>query len=67
MGAVALALGAAVRLAALTTRVENEYMGEARDRIVDKAQQVARDTMEKGQNVTQEAGSVVREGTEIKV
>jgi len=56
VGAVALALGAAVGLAVPSTRVENQYMGEARDTLVDKAQDVARGAMEKVQQVAQDAG-----------
>lgn len=56
VGAVALALGAAVGLAVPSTRVENEYMGEARDTLVDKAQETARGAMEKVQQVAQDAG-----------
>ena len=56
VGAVALALGAAVGLAVPSTRVENEYMGEARDTLVDKAQDAARGAMEKVQQVAQDAG-----------
>lgn len=55
VGAVAMAVGAAVGLAMPATRVEQEYLGEARDKLVDKAQQVAQDTMQKVQTVTQEA------------
>ena len=56
VGAVALALGAAVGLAVPSTRVENEYMGEARDTLVDKAQEAARGAMGKVQQVAQDAG-----------
>jgi ElaB/YqjD/DUF883 family membrane-anchored ribosome-binding protein len=53
VGAVALALGAAVGLAAPQTRAENEWMGEARDTLVDKAQSAAHDTIEQAQQVAQ--------------
>jgi len=53
VGAAAIAVGAAVGLALPTTRVEHEYMGEASEKLVDKAQQVARDAMEKVKEVTQ--------------
>jgi len=53
IGAVALALGTAVGLAVPQTRKENEWMGEARDTLVDKAQTVAHDTMEQVQEVAQ--------------
>jgi len=58
VGAIALALGTAVGLAAPQTRQENEFMGEARDSLVEKAQEVAQDTVEKLQRV---AGQVVDE------
>jgi gas vesicle protein len=53
IGAVALALGTAVGLAVPQTRKENEWMGEARDTLVDKAQSVSQDAMEKVQQVAQ--------------
>jgi hypothetical protein len=53
LGAVALALGTAVGLAVPATRKENEWMGEARDRLLDQAQSVAHDTIEQVQDVAQ--------------
>jgi ElaB/YqjD/DUF883 family membrane-anchored ribosome-binding protein len=64
VGAVALALGAAVGLAVPSTRVENEYLGEARDTLVDKAQEAARGAMEKVQQAAQDAGRAVQGGVE---
>jgi hypothetical protein len=65
IGALAIALGAAVGLAVPETQVEHEFMGEARDKLVDKAQDVARDTMDKVQRVAgdvmEEAQTAVRE------
>lgn len=49
VGAVALALGTAVGLAVPTTRKENEWMGEARDTVVEKAQSLASDAIDKVQ------------------
>lgn len=49
VGAVALALGTAVGLAVPTTRKENEWMGEARDTVVEKAQTLASDAIDKVQ------------------
>jgi len=57
VGAAAIAVGAAVGLALPTTTVEQEYMGEASERLVDKAQQVARGAMDKVQNAVTEAGA----------
>ena len=53
IGAVALALGTAVGLAVPQTRKESEWMGEARDTLVDKAQSVTQDAMEQVQQVAQ--------------
>lgn len=51
IGAVALALGTAFGLAVPQTRKENEWMGEARDTLVDKAQSVASGAIDKIQQV----------------
>jgi ElaB/YqjD/DUF883 family membrane-anchored ribosome-binding protein len=53
VGAAAVAVGAAVGLALPGTRIEQEYMGEASEKIVDRAQQVARDAMDKVKTATQ--------------
>jgi len=63
VGAISLAVGAAVGLAAPQTRREHELMGEARDNLVERVQSVAQDTVEKVQQV---AGQVV-EQTETTV
>jgi hypothetical protein len=55
VGAAAVAVGAAVGLALPGTRLEQEYMGEASEKIVDRAQQVARDAMDKVKSATQPA------------
>jgi ElaB/YqjD/DUF883 family membrane-anchored ribosome-binding protein len=51
VGAIAVALGTAVGLALPQTERENQLMGEARDTLIDRAQEVAQDTMEKVQRV----------------
>jgi gas vesicle protein len=56
VGAVALALGTAVGFSLPQTQRENELLGEARDTLVDRAQEVAQDTLEKVQQV---AGDVM--------
>jgi len=61
VGAIALALGAAVGLAAPSTPKENEMFGEARDRLMDRAQSTARDAMQKAQRVADRAASTVQE------
>lgn len=53
VGAAAVAVGAVVGLAIPTTRIEHEYMGEASEKLVDKAQQVARDAMDKVKTAAQ--------------
>ena len=64
IGAVALALGAAVGLALPRTDRENALMGEARDRLVQKARGFAHDSIEKAQQVAtkvgEEAGRVAK-------
>ncbi len=60
VGAISIALGAAVGLAVPQTRKEDELMGEARDQLIDKAQSVASDTMDKVQQV---AGQVTEQAT----
>ena len=47
VGAVAMAAGTAVGLALPSTRFENEYIGETGERLVDKAQEVARGALDK--------------------
>ena len=54
VGAVAIAAGTAVGLILPTTRFETEYIGETGERLVDKAQEVARETIDKVQNVAEQ-------------
>lgn len=51
-------MGAAAGLAVLGTERENQLLGEARDSLVERAQEVAHGTVEKLQQV---AGQVVEE------
>ncbi len=60
LGVAALAAGALIGLVLPATRVESEYMGEARDQFVDKAKEVARETADKVQRVTEEAGRTLK-------
>jgi ElaB/YqjD/DUF883 family membrane-anchored ribosome-binding protein len=53
VGAAAVAVGAVVGLALPSTRIEQEYMGETSEKLVDKAQQVARDAMDKVKTAAQ--------------
>lgn len=54
MGAVAVAAGTAVGLVLPSTRMESEYIGEASERLVDQAQEVARGAIDKVQNAAQQ-------------
>jgi ElaB/YqjD/DUF883 family membrane-anchored ribosome-binding protein len=54
VGAVAIAAGTAIGLVLPTTKFENEYIGETSERLVDKAQEVAREAIDKVQNVAQQ-------------
>ena len=60
-GALALGLGAAVGLAIPETRKEHEVMGEARDTVVEKAQEKAQEAQQKVQRVAVEAQGAAKE------
>ena len=64
LGIAALAAGALVGLSLPTTRVEGQYMGEARDRLVDQAKSVAHDAAEKVQRVAEEAGRTIKDAAQ---
>ncbi|HVE56886.1 MAG TPA: DUF3618 domain-containing protein [Pyrinomonadaceae bacterium] len=55
VGAVALAIGAAVGLAIPSTRYEGELLGEYRQQLLDKAQTAAGDLVDKAKEVASEA------------
>jgi hypothetical protein len=55
VGAGALVLGAAFGLAIPETERENELMGEARDSMVERAQDMARNAASQVQNVAGDA------------
>ena len=61
VGAMALAIGAAVGMMVPETRQEHELMGEARDRFVDRAQDMAQDAGEKVQQVVDKVSSTAQE------
>jgi hypothetical protein len=61
VGAVALAVGAAVGFAIPLTRKENEYMGEYRDSVVEKAQATAQDALGTVKQMASEAQKVITE------
>ena len=54
VGAVAVAAGTAVGLALPSTRFENEYIGEASEKLVDSAEEIARGAIDKVQNAAQQ-------------
>ena len=61
VGALAAGLGAAVGLAIPATEKEHEVMGEARDTLVEKAQEKAQDAQQKVQRVAEEAQSAAKD------
>jgi len=64
MGALGVGVGAAVGLAIPETNKEHEVMGEARDTVVDKAQEKVQETQEKVQQVAGEARSAAEQEAE---
>ena len=61
VGAVALAVGAAIGLAIPATRYENEVMGEYSQQLLDKAQTAAGDLVERVKEVAAEAKTTLSE------
>jgi ElaB/YqjD/DUF883 family membrane-anchored ribosome-binding protein len=61
LGVAALAAGVIVGLTVPSSRVEDEYMGEARDRLLDQAKSVAQDAAQKIQHVAAEAANTAKE------
>lgn len=69
LGAVALAVGAAIGAALPATRMEDEWLGEARDRLRDEALDKGRDALDKAGTVASkafEAGSAEAEANGLK-
>ncbi len=66
VGAVALALGAVVGFAIPLTTKENEYMGEYRDNVIEKAQATAQDALGTVKQMTSEAQKVITEEVKSK-
>lgn len=66
VGAIAAAVGAAVGLAVPETPQENQLMGQTRDALLDKAQTVAQDTLQKVQQVTDEAGHAIQKEAQFQ-
>jgi len=61
VGAIAMTLGAALGMAIPGTRQEQQLMGEARDRLLEKAQQTTQEVAQKVQSVAHEAMDTAKE------
>jgi hypothetical protein len=61
VGAVALVVGAAVGFAIPMTKKENEYLGEYRDTVVEKAQETAQEALGTVKQMATEAQKVITE------
>jgi len=66
VGAVALALGAVVGFAIPLSSKENEYMGEYRDNVIEKAQATAQDALGTVKQMASEAQKVITEEVKSK-
>jgi len=66
VGAVALALGAAVGFAIPLTKKENEYLGEYRDTVVEKAQATAQDALGSVKQMASEAQKAITDEVKTK-
>jgi ElaB/YqjD/DUF883 family membrane-anchored ribosome-binding protein len=64
--AIAGSLGAVVGLWLPPTEVESHLMGSARGQVMDRAQEVASETMDKVQDVAQEVRSTLKEEVQTK-
>lgn len=63
LGAVALALGAAVGMAIPSTSYEGDLMGETRDELFQKAQEKAAGLLDKTKSAVADAGQAVKDET----
>jgi hypothetical protein len=61
LGAIGLAVGAAIAAAVPRTRTEDQWMGEARDRLAEKAKDAGREQLHKAERVAAAAGSAAGE------
>jgi ElaB/YqjD/DUF883 family membrane-anchored ribosome-binding protein len=64
IGLAAFGLGAAVGLAVPETRKEDEFFGDAREGVIDRAQEMAQDTMEKVQNVMSDVSETAQQSAQ---
>lgn len=61
LGAIALAVGAAVGFALPSTKYEGKLMGEARENLVQRAQDAAGSLVDKAKQVANEAGQTIKQ------
>ena len=61
LGAIAMAVGAAVGMAIPSTRYEGELMGETREQLMQKATDAAGQLVERARHVADEAGSTIKD------
>lgn len=61
VGAVAMAVGAAVGFAIPTTRYEGQLMGEARENVMERVQEAAGTFVDKAKHAATEAGKALQE------
>jgi ElaB/YqjD/DUF883 family membrane-anchored ribosome-binding protein len=61
LGALAVAIGAAVGFAVPSTRYEGKMMGEARETLMHRAQEAAGSLVDKAKHVATEAGETIKE------
>jgi len=60
VGAIALAVGAAIGMAVPTTQREQQLMGESRDKLFDKAQEATSQALQKAKVVADETRDAIR-------
>ncbi|MEO8572445.1 MAG: DUF3618 domain-containing protein [Pyrinomonadaceae bacterium] len=63
LGALAVAVGAAVGFAIPSTRYEGRLMGEARETLMERASEAAGSLVDKAKQVASEAGQTIKEET----
>ncbi|HUR99296.1 MAG TPA: DUF3618 domain-containing protein [Pyrinomonadaceae bacterium] len=64
LGALAVAVGAAVGFSIPSTRYEGKLMGEARENLMEKAHEAAGSLVDKAKQVASDAGQTVKEGAQ---
>jgi hypothetical protein len=60
LGAVGLVIGAAIAMALPRTQAEDEWMGDASDRVADKAREVGREQVQRAEQVAASAAEAAR-------